>query len=86
VPAIVVGHGIAVFRRRVEKALIGFAETVRKILRYLLSIGGQTRPAKKVLTHALPMTVVDEKLLQPREPFAVADREIAGLELIAQFE
>jgi hypothetical protein len=32
------------------------------------------------------MTVVDEKLLQPREPFAVADREIAGLELIAQFE
>jgi len=32
------------------------------------------------------MAVVDEELLQPREPFAVVDREIAGLEFIAQLE
>ena len=57
-----------------------------EIFRYLLAIGGQTRTAKKVLTHALPPIVVDEKLLQPREPFAVADREITGLELVAQLE
>ncbi len=56
-----------------------------EIFRYLLAIGGQTA-AKKVLTHALPTALVDEELLQPREPFAVADREIAGLKLVAQLE
>jgi hypothetical protein len=30
------------------------------------------------------MAVVDEEVLQPREPFGVADPEIAGLELVAQ--
>jgi hypothetical protein len=35
---------------------------------------------------SLPTAVVDEELLQPREPFAVADREIAGLKLVAQLE
>jgi hypothetical protein len=35
---------------------------------------------KKILTYTLPTEVVDEELLQPREPFAVADREIGGLE------
>jgi hypothetical protein len=57
-----------------------------EIFRYLLAIGGQTRTAKKVLTHALPTAVVDEELLQPREPVAVANREIAGLKLVAQLE
>ena len=85
-PAILVNHGVAVARCRLEKALIGFAEAAREILRYLLGIGGQTRTAKKVLTYSLPTVVVDEELLQPREPFAVADREIAGLELVAQLE
>ena len=47
VPAILVNHGVAVARGCLEKALIGFAETARKILRYLLGIGGQTRMAKK---------------------------------------
>jgi hypothetical protein len=32
------------------------------------------------------MAVVDEEILQPREPFGVADPEIAGLELFAQLE
>jgi hypothetical protein len=86
VPAILVNHGAAVARRRIEKMLIGFAETEREIFGYLLGIRGQTRPAKKVLTHGLPTAVVDEELLQPREPFAVAHREIAGLELVAQLE
>ena len=85
-PAILVNHGVAVARRRLEKSLIGFAETACEIFRYLLGIGGQTRTAKKVLTHALPMAVVDEELLQRREPFAVVDREIAGLELVAQLQ
>ena len=53
---------------------------------YLRAVGGQTRTAKKVLTHALPAAVVDEELLQRREPFAVTDREIAGLKLVAQLE
>jgi hypothetical protein len=85
-PAILVNHRVAVARGCLEKALIGFTETARKILLYLLGIGGQTRTAKKILTHALPTAVVDEELLQPREPFAVADREVAGLELVAQLE
>ena len=85
-PAVLVNHGVAVARGCVGKALIGFAETARKILRYLLGIGGQTRTVKKILTHALPTAVVDEELLQPREPFAVADRKIAGLKLVAQLE
>ena len=42
-------------RRRLEKSLIGFAETACEIFRYLLGSGGQTRTAKKVLTHALPV-------------------------------
>ena len=78
-PAILVNHGVAAARRRLEKALIGFAETAREILRHLLGIGGQTRTAKKVLTYALPTVVVDEELLQPGEPFAVMDREISHL-------
>jgi hypothetical protein len=32
------------------------------------------------------MTIVDEEVLQPREPFGVADPEIAGLELVAQLQ
>jgi hypothetical protein len=82
-PAILVNHGVTVARRRVEKALIGFGETACEILRYLLAIGGQTRTAKKVITYTLPTEVGDEELLQPCEPFTVADREIAGLELVA---
>ena len=85
-PAILVNHGVAVAGRHLEKALIGFGETTCEILRYPLGIGGQTRTAKKVLTYTLPMEVVDEELLQPCEPFAVADREIAGLKLVAQLE
>ncbi len=41
-PAILVKHGVAVARGCLEKALIGFAETARKILRYLLGIGGHS--------------------------------------------
>src|SRR5208282_5646731 len=85
-PAILVNRGVAVARRRLKKSLIGFAETACEIFRYVRAIGGQTRTAKKVLTHALPTAAVDEELLQPREPFAVADREIAGLKLVAQLE
>jgi hypothetical protein len=47
-PAMLVNHGVAVTRSCLEKALIGFAETARKILRYLLGIGGQTRTVKKI--------------------------------------
>jgi hypothetical protein len=46
-PAVLVSHGVAIARGCPEKALIGFAETARKILRYLLGIGGQTRTVKK---------------------------------------
>jgi len=78
-PPILVNHSVAVARCRLGKALIGFGKTTCEILRYQLGIGGQTRTAKKVLTYTLPTEVVDEELLQPREPFTVADREIAGL-------
>jgi hypothetical protein len=47
---------------------------------------GKPDRQKKVLAHALPMAVVDEEVLQPREPFGVADPEIAGLELVAQLQ
>ena len=85
-PAILVNHRVAVARGCLEKALIGFAETARKILLYLLGSEGRPERQKKILTYALPTAVVDEEPLQPREPFAVADREVAGLELVAQLE
>ncbi len=85
-PALLVNYGVAVARRRLEKAVIGFAETAPEILRYLLGIGGQTRPAKEILAHALPAAIFDEEIIEPREPFAVTDREIAGLELVAQLQ
>lgn len=47
---------------------------------------GKPDRQKKVLAHPLPMAVVDEEVLQPREPFGVADPEIAGLELVSQLQ
>jgi hypothetical protein len=54
-----------------------------RILPYLARIGWEPRTSKKILTHALPTAVVDEELLKPREPFAVADIAIASLEFVA---
>jgi hypothetical protein len=84
VPALLVHYGIAVGRRRLEKAIIRVAQPARQILRRLLGLGRQARVVEEILAHGLPAVVGDEEIIEAGKTLAVMNREIAGLELVTQ--
>jgi hypothetical protein len=76
-PAVFIRRGVAVVGRRLEEEVMGRVQPLRQIVGDVLGVGGQAGSSEERLPERLPALLREEVVLEPAEPLAVLDREVA---------
>src|SRR5580693_3077125 len=85
-PSVLVHAGIAVARRGLEKEIVGPVQPRFQIARHLVGIGRQPGALKEGLPSERPLFLRKEIVVKPAKTLAVADRYVAGFQLLLELE
>src|SRR5258708_23858517 len=85
-PSVLVHTVIAVVRRGLEKEVVGPVQPRLQIARRLVGIGRQPGALKEGLPSERPLFLRKEIVVKPAKTLAVADRYVAGFQLLLELE
>jgi hypothetical protein len=85
-PAILADRGEAVAGRRREEQVVGPIEPPLEVGGDVLGVGRQAGPAEERLAERPPLRGREEVLLEPPEPLAVPDGEVARAQVVLQLQ
>ena len=86
VPAVLIHRGVGVVGRRLEEEVVGRVQPLRQIVADVLGVGGQAGPLEEGLPERLPALLREEVVLEPAEPLAVLDREVARPQVVLELQ
>ena len=86
VPAVLIHRGVGVAGRRLEEEVVGRVQPLRQMVGDVLGVGGQAGPLEEGLPERLPALLREEVVLEPAEPLAVLDREVARPQIVLELQ